>query len=669
MRFFSALILAVVTAVAAHANAPELRFKPEPPHFSELLSPADFERLREGLEAASDGRWSAVRVYEDAISDPSARRILFWRRATSDTGMSFSDLDRALTELQHWPRFRDIQSEAEARIRAAGMTAGEIALWFEVRPPVSGAGRVALAEAYFTLGRAEEGRDLLREAWRYNILPLDLQREVRNTYGGQLTQDDHIARVDYLLWRGQRTAARRLFGLLPNSYRRLSEARIRLSARQRGVDAAVDAVPSSLQDHPALLFERAVWRRRAGMRDRAEPLIQDIPANLDPPVANARVWRERRIYVRRAMSRGDYQAAYEMAAANGMTRGVDFADAEFLAGWLALRQLNRPADAAVHFARLEQGVTTPISTSRALYWQGRAAAAMGLSEQAEEFYRRGAEFPYVYYGQLAGTEVGLRIADLPEPVPPTEAERAAFASRDVPRALRMLSELDDLTLFRQVAYAYDDSLTDPTDIALLSEIAREYGQPGIGVRAGKAGLRQGIIATDALYPIVELPPLPYGAPEEAFVLALMRQESEFYPRAVSHAGARGLMQLMPATARLTARAMGERYQRSWLTDDPEYNMRIGTGHLAELMDQFNGSYVLIACAYNAGPGRARRWIRQFGDPRDPNVDVVDWVESITISETRDYVQRVMENLQVYRSRLNGGSIQIALDTDLTRGYP
>ncbi len=663
--------LAALICVAWPAGAtPEPRLKPSPPpHFSQLLSQNDFARLREGLAAADSRRWSRVVTLESQITDVTARRILTWRRATSDPTISYGELQRARQDFLGWPDYAQILGVAEERLADARLRSDDVIAWFGDNEPVSGAGRIALAEAHLSAGRTEEGTAMLREAWRNYRFDTDLQDRIVASHGQRLTREDHEARVDYLLWVGHRSAARRLFPHISSGHRALADARIRLATRSRGVDGAIDRVPASLQEHPGLLFERAVWRRRARMTENAEPLIRQIPADVGSEAAARAIWRERNIHLRRAMDRGEYSAAYAMAAANGMERGVEFADAEFLAGWIALRNLNNPANALTHFERLERGVTTPISSARALYWQGRALEAMNQPAEALARYAAAAEHSTVYYGQLAAAELDgeHRNVTLPAIVEPTPEERAAFDARGPVRALRMLAELDELRLFRQFAYAYDDALVAPADFVMLSEIARDYGQDGVGVRAAKAALRQGVVVTDALYPVPSLPSLPSGAPEAAFVLALMRQESEFYPRAISGAGARGLMQLMPATARRTARSIGETYRRSWLTDDPDYNMRLGTAHLAELMREFQGSYILIACAYNAGPGRARQWIAEHGDPRRPGVDAVDWVEQIPFSETRDYVQRVLENTQVYRGRLNGGSTRIALDTDLRRG--
>jgi soluble lytic murein transglycosylase len=664
--------VAIIAAASAYAD-PAVRLRPTPKHASDLLSESDYELLRSGLDAADRGAWSRVASAQNQISDEAAAMILRWRAATSNQNISFSDLEAAARDFADWPRADDIRSELESRIGSAGLTSAEIVAWFENSPPVSGEGLIAYADALFNLGRDAEGEEALRTAWRGRLLPVSVQNEVLSRHRSRLTQEDHIARVDYLLWREQRTAASRLYDELPAGYRAVADARSRLAARGSGVDAAVARVPTALESDPGLLYERARWRRKARRTDDALPLVLDIPADFGSTVGAAHVWYERRVHISRALEDSDFRTAYELAAEHGMnpeTDPTDYSDAEFMAGWLALQKLGSAQEAADHFARLTDAVSTPISKARGLYWQGRAADALGDATAAEAFYRSAAAFPTVYYGQLAADRLtSISPLALPLPSAPNEANREAFLAQPLPRATAILAEVDDLRLFREFSYHLDDQLERPVDLLLLADIATSYGQAGIGVRAGKAGLARDVVEPAAAYPVLNLA-IPDGAaiPEDAIVYALARQESEFYPRAVSPVGARGLMQMMPATARATARSVGASYRENWLTDDPDYNVRLGSAHLGDLIEDFDGSYILAAAAYNAGSSRANQWIREYGDPRG-QVDPIDWVESIPFSETRNYVQRVLENTLVYRARLEDGVIEPTLENDLSRGGP
>lgn len=666
---------AAAAAIAALATSgaqaePIPRLKPAPQHHSTVLDDRDFELLRDGMSAAEDASWRRVRDAADRMSDPAGAQLLRWRIATSDPSATFSELDRAMAEFAGWPRYDDIHSEAEAKIGAAGLTAAETVAWFDAHPAQSGQGFVALADALFVLGREEEGEAALKTAWRERILPTSVQNDVLARYRSRLTSEDHIARVDYLLWRDQRSAASRLYSELPQGERYLADARSRLAARARGVDTAVGRVPAALQDDPGLLYERARWRRKARRTTDALPLVLQIPDSFGPSAGPERVWFERKVHIGRALRDQDYATAYQLAAAHGLDRSVELAEAEWLAGWIALEHLGEPEQAAEHFERLDQSVSTPISKARALYWRGKAAEALNNPAAAQAFYEAASQYSVAYYGQLAATELaGAAPMPLPVDATPTEEDRATFYARPLVRATKLLAELDELRLFREFSYDLDDTLERPEEFALLAEIARSYGQDGVAVRGGKAGLARGVIEPSAVYPVIELPLLAPDAPEAAFVYAIARQESEFYARAHSRVGARGMMQLMPSTARSTARSIGASYRANWLTDDPDYNVRLGAAHLADLLDEFDGSYVLTAAAYNAGAHRARQWIAQYGDPRYGAVDPVEWVESIPFSETRDYVQRVMENTLIYRARLGDGAIAPTLDADLARSGP
>ena len=368
------------------------------------------------------------------------------------------------------------------------------------------------------------------------------------------------------------------------------------------------------------------------------------------------MWTERKLMILNLIRDEDFETAYELAANNGMTEGVDFADAEFLAGWLALTKLDRAETAYDHFERLQDGVSTPVSLSRAKYWQGRAAEAMGELELARERFIAAAEHPTAYYGQLAVLALGPDAAqiDLPPDPVPTEAEREAFEERESVQAIRLLAEVDADYFFRVFIYHYDDEMETPIEQAMLADLALEFFRVRQAVRAAKAGRMQGMILAERAYPVIDLPENAPIVPEAALTYSVIRQETEFDSRAVSGAGARGLMQMMPATARQTASQLDLPFNFRWLTDDPNYNLQLGMAHLDEVVNDYDGSLVMALAAYNAGGHRVRRWVESYGDPRTGEIDPIDWVESIPFSETRNYVQRVIENVQVYRARLNDG---------------
>lgn len=642
-------------ATAAFADTPAPRLKPDVPNYSELLNDSDFAAFRRGMRAADDDDWGEVRQVRDRLSHDVAGKLLLWRTAVSDPRAGFDELRTAVDTLEGWPRHWMIRREAEWKMPDARMSPAQVVDWYETHEPVTGEGRVDYGRALIALGRVDDGRAQIREAWRTETMRLSTQGDVLDEYGDLFTQDDHAARVDFLLWNDQRTAASRLMPRLGAGERRVAEARIRLASRGAGVDSAVDAVPDSLINHPGLVYERARWRRRAGL-DTSLELLLELPGEHVNEDALESMWTERKLTILGLIRDEAFDTAYQLAANNGMTRGVDFADAEFLAGWLALTRLDDAETAYGHFQRLQEGVTTPVSLSRAKYWQGRAAEAMGDLELARERFIAAAEHPTAYYGQLAVLALGPDAAqiDLPPDPTPTAEQRAAFEAREAIQAIRLLAEVDADYLFRVFIYHYDDEMETPIEQAMLADVALEFFRLRQSVRAAKAGRMQGMILAERAYPVIELPDGAPIVPEAALTYSVIRQETEFDARAVSGAGARGLMQMMPATARQTARQLDMPFNFQWLTDDPNYNLQLGMAHLDEVVNDYDGSLVMALAAYNAGGHRVRTWVENYGDPRTGEIDPIDWVESIPFSETRNYVQRVIENVQVYRARLNDG---------------
>ena len=672
-RLFSLIFVSLAaglgTSLTSYAQvAPAPSLKPQLVAASDVISTRDAGLLREGLQAVDRADWFEVRQAESQIRDTTARDVLTWYRARRDWRMSFDEMDRALTRLGGWPEITEIRSRAEEVMELSTLDARARVAWFENHGGArSGAGHIIYARALESLGRGDEAMVEVRKAWHGRTLTKEMSQRTYARYKNKLTQDDHRKRVDFLLWTRQTTAAGRMKSLLTPDWRALLDARSKLIRRARGVDAAVDAVSTPLQSHPGLMFDRAEWRRRARLKDRVVPLLRQIDGADVPAAGRSRLWKARHPQVRVALKESDWQLAYELSAPHGMSAGRDFAEAEWTAGWIALRHMDNPERALQHFESLEAGVATPISLSRAHYWKGRALEAMNMEEEAQTAYAEAAQYRFSYYGQLAAEKAMQGTIDLSTTYTITDEDRGNFHSRSLVKAMRLFAENGWDAAFRKFAYHLDDQLTRPQDFELLAEIGREYHYADIGVRGAKAGLAKGVVAPDAAYPVVEYPLLREPQVERSLMLALSRQESEMNPAAISHANARGLMQFIPRTAQLEARRQGLPFRPSWLTDDPGYNMTLGGAHLDTLLRQFNGSYIMTAAAYNAGASRPQRWIGEYGDPRAGEVDPVDWVEFIPFSETRNYVQRVLENTQVYRNRLSGEPEDIRLSDDLQRG--
>ena len=665
------LFVFVATAVhgAAAAGLPETpSLKPARPYVSTATDSKNAEILHKALTAAERYDWNEVARLQKQATDPNVRDLIMWKRASEGVpGMGFAEVSDALTRLHDWPKAGNMRARAEEIIELSTLTASQRIDWLKASGPRTGEGKVALANALREVGKMTEAEEVIRDAWHNNSMDRSLERQVLARFGGKLTQEDHRARVEFLLWTNQRSAAKNLRSLLTSDYRKLVDARIALASRSRNVDALVRAVPDHLQDNPGLLYDRARWRRRHGNQDGATPLLTGIDGKEIPEAGRSKLWKERSIAMRTDLKDGKWSRAYQLASPHGMDSGSSFAEAEWISGWIALRLKGEPERALQHFETMSEGVSTPISQARGLYWTGRAEDALGDETNAQVAYLQASDHKFTYYGQLAAERIGDRQLYFTPAAPPTDEQIAAFEARPMVKALRLLGETGETHMFREFAYHLDDLLETEADYILLSKLASDYHVPDIGVRGAKAGLTKGIVATDAAYPVVSYPLLKEPQVERSLMLALSRQESEMNPSAISYVGARGLMQFMPSTASREARLSGLPYRKSWLTDDPGYNMTLGGQHLDYLLDRFNGSYIMTAAAYNAGPTRPSKWIADYGDPRTGQVDPVDWVEFIPFSETRNYVQRIIENTQVYRSRLSGKPEEIRIQEDLERG--
>ncbi|MEN9873629.1 MAG: hypothetical protein RL186_526 [Pseudomonadota bacterium] len=650
---------------------------PIPVPFVPIMVPSTpQDALRFGLRAAARSEWSAVRETMMAISDPRVRAILLWRLTSSDdNAASFEELRQALDELKGFPSRRTIRIRAEQKIAGSGLSP-QAKRDFLLRSeqgisdnvPLSGDGKMELGAAYLAQGDQNQARRWIAEAWRTSRLDIASQALYLSRFGSLLTPQDHDARVDFLLWADRITQSRPLFPLM-------SEGGRTNAMRRLGI-AAGDTVTLSgaMLDDRGIQYQRVRNLRQSDRRSEALALLTQIDSRGLPEPGQDVLWTERRILLNEAIVTRDWRAAYRVASTHGYSKGERFADGEFVAGWVALRFLNDPKTALTHFARLESGVTTPVSKARAFYWLGRTSQALDKNADAEGFYAKGAAFPTVYYGQLSAVKLAERRGQTPRLTLPQEQRATANDFKALNRrpgmaAINLLSDIGENQFFTQFALALDDDLETEGEHQALSEYARAKGQPSTALRVAKAGLARGVLATEAAFPLMPIPRVVgYGQIEDAYTLAITRQESEFNPNALSGANARGLMQFLPATAASQARKMGLPHETDWLMSRPNHNLTLGSAHLYDLVSNFYGSYAMAAAAYNAGPGRPRQWVQTYGDLRETDLDTaIDWVEKIPFSETRNYVQRVMENIQVYRARLAGGSAPLMIGQDLMRG--
>ncbi len=628
------------------------------------LSGSDLQALASAITYARRGQVSYAQQAETQISDPVARKVVLWATIDADgEALPFYQLNQAKQSLAGWPRVTRREQVTEKALGASGMAPQQVVAWFAGAQPTTPQGAMALATAEQELGRGQDAAALIRHWWRTQIFDADVQRSMFTRFSAYLTTDDHVARVDTLLYGSQGPALHDLLYLLPPDQLALAKARMALRERSYDAMTLVSEVPPALASSPGLALEQARYLHERDQDAEALALVPRLPQTMPCNEAADKNWLLRKQLINVALKQGDYRSAYTLAAGSGLTSGADYAEAEFYAGWLALSKLHQPQLADTHFANIQQASSTPITQARALYWRGRAADAEGDHVQAMTFYAAGGRYITTFYGQLAASKAGVTQISIGRDPAPTPDQRAAFSANEVVRAVRMLGALDDRELFRSFVLAAADDFTQPCDDAMLVDLVLGYGDQDLAMRVVRVAAQHDVILPERGYPVRSTASL--GA-EPAMVFSLTRQESNFDPHARSNVGARGLMQLMPATAERLARRLGQTYYPAML-DDPDYNMRLGAYYISSMIDNFGGSYVMATAAYNAGPGRPAEWASYCGDPRAGSVDPLDFIECIPFSETRNYVMRVMESAEVYRARLNGGSGPNRLEADLKRG--
>jgi soluble lytic murein transglycosylase len=615
--------------------------------------PGDLDHLPEIFKAYRDNDLAEAQILKTKLTQPAAHALIEWYAIRSGVTRG---LDRILAfrkDFPDWPVTSQLRRRSEDALLAERRPPSQIRAYFDQQPPGTAAGRIALAFALQTEGLAQEANEKIRHVWREDTFGPDIERRILDRFPGVLAKADHRFRMERLLLKENWGGAQRAAGHAGKEYELLVKARMAVFQGKKKAEKAFAAVPASLRSDPSYLFSKALLQRRSNNLVEAAEIIMQAPRDPDLRVDGDEWWAEQRLITRALLDKGNLKTAYEVASHHAAESPVQQIEAEFHAGWIALRFLNDPAIAAKHFATVAKTASTPISISRIAYWQGRAAEAAGTGQDAKLFYERAADQPTTYYGQLAQAKLGQTIS-LRKVDPLSEEERKAFDALIPVQAVKLLQQIGEHDLALGLYTDLAQALSDPGQLDALASLATSQQNPRAVLAIGKMALQRGFPLDQHAYPLAAIPDFdPVGDDvEPAMVYAIARQESAFNPRAISSAGARGLMQLMPATAKRTAQRFGVGFDLKRLLEDPSYNAKIGSAHLGELMEDWKGSYILAFASYNAGGGNVIKWIRTYGDPRKPDVDEVDWVERIPFYETRNYVQRVLENLRVYRQRLN-----------------
>jgi soluble lytic murein transglycosylase len=632
------------------------------------LSENDKITLRTALKKVSQNHLKKAAVLSKKLENPLARKIIHYLYlVTQGTTGSFKQLSSFINKNPHWPKMIDMRSRAEEAI-SIKMPPQAVLNWFSSENPVSTDGWIKYIRALLAVGDKDKARGVIRKTWINKNFAKRPEQYFYKHYRHYLTKEDHLKRLERLLWQGKDWPARRMLWKVSPEHRAQAEARLMLRHGFGNVDAAIAKVPPNQVNNPGLTFERLRWRRIKGRYEQSLELLEATPSDLVYP---EKWWKERSYLARTALNRGHITTAYRLVKNHQLQEGPNFADAEWLAGWIALRFLDEPKIAFNHFERMYQYVKYPISRARGAYWTGRAAEALRKMDVAVKWFRVAAKKPTTYYGQLAANHLdATNSLQLPVQPDPTPQEIDDFQKLDLVKAIKILNEINAQKQMRHFIISLSDYRKTTGWRLLTARLAIKYGRPDVGITIAKKSSRQGEELIEVGYPLLKLPSLKNRFSREPLesplIMAMIRQESAFYARAKSHANAHGLMQILPRTAKKIAGNLKIKYSKNRLISDPNYNMILGQAYLAKLIDEFNGSYVMALAGYNAGPGRAHRWARQNGSPRKKTIDTIDWIEMIPFKETRNYVQRVLENLQIYRLKLGDNVVVKTLKQDLVR---
>src|SRR6266404_2681080 len=625
---------------------------------SELPSAADIAALKEAIAAARRGKTTQAADLQKTISDPVARKLVEWQILRSDDTQSI-DVSRYMafiTENPSWPSTALMRRRAEATLWADRLDPAFVRAFFAKERPVTTKGKFALARALLLPGDRAGAQSLVREAWRNDSFSRELDDPALDVFQDLYTSADQKARMDMRLYAEDVEGALRAANRAGGYASVIAKARIAVITKAANAKAMFDAVPREAQRDTGYLLSRAQYLRRADQAADAADWILAVPAVPGPALDTDQWWIERRLVARKLLDLDDAKTAYRVVRYAAIPQKDNYrAEHQFTAGWIALRFLNDPATALAHFAKVAQGHTNPIALARSGYWQGRAAEALGRREEARAHYEAAARYSTAYYGQLARARLGHKDIVLRPPPQPPPDRRDVVARLEIVRAIELLYAIDERDLLAGALADLGERALDTVALAALGDVAARHKDARAMLLLGKAALGRGLPLEHYAFPTMGIPDYhPIGPPIElAVVYAIARQESTFNAKTVSSARAMGLMQVTPDAGRYVAKKFGATYDEKRLLSDQSYNVQLGAAELGDLYVDYRGSHILTFAGYNAGKGRVKEWIAKYGDPRDPKVDPIDWVERIPFSETRNYVQRVLENLQVYRVRFGG----------------
>jgi soluble lytic murein transglycosylase len=619
---------------------------------SKFYSQKDFSLAKKAVSEMKKSNWTNALKTAKKAKDKSIYNFIEWRHLlTEGNKASFYDYLNFINANKDYPRLGRIKYLAEHKLSNEKITPGKIIDWFGDEEPLSGYGKMILGESYILTGQIEQGKKLIKEGWITADLSKTELSLFRKKFKNYLNAEDYIQRADYLAWENKYWDLKRMLRYLPKDYELLYNARQLLMSKSYGVDQAIKNVPDRFKNDAGLNFDRLKWRRKRGRIDSSAEILLNVKNTKDYLVRPDKWWDEREIISRSLIYEKKYELAYKIASNHTLIKGSDYAAAEWMSGWIALSFLDDPLLSIDHFQNFYNNVSYPISTSRGAYWLARSYKALGDNENSKKWFEEAAKYLTTYYGQLAFLELNPNENfELSKDMEVDKKYREKFYSKELVKITYLLDELDEDKYTKFILrHLANENIENGSEI-LASELSTNIGRFDFAIQIAKIASYEKRFHNKFNYPIISTPKNINGRkiPESAFILSIIRQESEFDLSANSHAGAKGLMQLMPYTAKLVAKQAKLPYVKSRLTTDPEYNINLGSHYIAGLILDYDGAYPYAIAAYNAGPNRVKYWKKINKDPQKKQIDYVDWIELIKFRETRNYVQRVLENYNVYR---------------------
>tara|TARA_B100000700_G_scaffold253923_1_gene285965 strand:- start:374 stop:2590 length:2217 start_codon:yes stop_codon:yes gene_type:complete len=629
---------------------------------SEILSKRDFKIAKDAFDAIDKKKWkTALKISQKSRDKTLYNLINYLYLKKSSNGATFYDYLTFISNNSDYPRINRLRYLAEHKINLNSHSPKSIIKWFSNKEPLSDYGKIKLGEVYIIQGNVSEGTKLIKEGWIKAKLSKNDLRYLRKKYKKIITVQDNIKRADWHAWEGKHWDVQRMLRYLPKEETLLYRARQLLMSRSYGVDTAISKVPSKYKKDIGLQYDRLKWRRKRGRVDSSLEILFSLPKDSVKLIRPDLFWKERAILTRSLIYKKKYAKAYKISSNHSLTTGPEYADAEWLSGWIALTFLNDPNLSLEHFKNFYENVGYPISLSRGAYWLGRAYKKINNKQKSLEWFTIASKYTNAYYGQLALLEIDPEgNFELLGQKKVSEKYKKEFNKNNLIKTIKLLKELNKTKYSKDFLKHLATLDIDNGSEILAGELAINIGRYDFAIQIAKKASYEKRFYNNINYPIIQTPKIvnKKRMPKQELVLAVIRQESEFDQKANSYAGARGLMQLMTYTAKLVAKQAKLQYSKSRLTTDPEYNLKLGSYYLAGLLEEYEGSYPFALAAYNAGPKRVKYWKKINGDPQKGKISYVDWIELIKFKETRNYVQRVLENVNVYKYITSGKPIKI-----------